>query len=162
MKKIHFNTLAPLMLAATSLNLLVGCTAYDENFDCPAGKGLGCQSVTEVKKKLNQGAIDMPETTTEAAARLGGAGLGGASLRGSSFMAPVVSTGNGVASDQHADDPVVFIDSHGMKIERAREQPLRVWIAPYQDRDGNFHESSVVHTVVTPGYWQIQPNTTAS
>ena len=70
MKKIHFNTLAPLMLAATSLNLLVGCTAYDENFDCPAGKGIGCQSVTEVKKKLNQGAIDMPETTTEAAARL--------------------------------------------------------------------------------------------
>ena len=153
MKKIHFNTLTPLLLAAGALNLLVGCTAYDENFDCPAGKGIGCQSVTEVKKKLNQGAIDMPETTTEAAARFG---------RGAPFMAPVVSTGNGSVSDQHADDPVVFIDSHGMKIERAREQPLRVWIAPYQDRDGNFHESSVVHTVVTPGYWQIQPNTTAS
>lgn len=153
MKKIHFNTLVPFVLAATALNLLVGCTAYDENFDCPVGKGLGCQSVTEVKKKLNQGSIDMPETTTEAAARLG---------RDLPIMAPVVLTDSASLANQHRGDPVVFIDSNGMMIERAREKPLRVWIAPHQDQSGNFHESSVVHTVITPGYWQIQQNTSAS
>lgn len=153
MKKNYFNKLAPLVLAATSLNLLVGCTAYDENFDCPAGKGLGCQSVTEVKKQLNQGSIDMPETTTEAAARLG---------RGMPVIAPVVLTGNDSLANQHPGDPVVFIDSNGLMIERAREKPLRVWIAPYQDQSGNFHESSVVHTVITPGYWQIKQNTSVS
>lgn len=153
MKKIQLNKLTPFVLAATSLQLLVGCTAYDENFDCPAGKGLGCQSVTEVKKKLNQGSIDMPETTTDAAVRLG---------RGMPVMAPVVLTDNVSSFNQPTSDPVVFIDSNGLMIERAREKPLRVWIAPHQDQSGNFHESSVVHTVITPGYWQIKQNTSAS
>ena len=153
MKHNLFTQIKAALFMSIASHLLVGCAAYDESFDCPAGKGIGCQSVTEVKKKLNQGAIDMPETTTEAAARCGGK---------TPFLPPIVSHGQGKIdfADQTAGiDPVVFIDSHGMTLSRAREHPLRVWIAPYQDSDGNFHEASIVHTVIRPGYWHIQPNT---
>jgi conjugal transfer pilus assembly protein TraV len=157
-EKIMIKKTTSLVLSLTTLSFLVGCAAYEESFDCPAGKGIGCQSVTEVKKKLNQGAIEIPETTTEAAARLGG--------RGVPYLAPQVSTGQGngnfkTTSSEGSADPLVFVDSNGLMIERAREKPLRVWVAPYQDQDGNFHEASVVHTVIRPGYWQIQTNATA-
>ncbi len=129
------------------LALLSGCASHmNEEFDCPAGKGMGCQSVTEVKKKLNQGQISVPETTTEAYQR-GGSG---------SLAAPLVMNATRLSTGE-ALEPVSFIDSNGMMIQRTPEKPLRVWIAPYQDQEGNLREASVVHTVVRPGYWQMNP-----
>ena len=145
------------LLALSVISLLSGCTAYNESFDCPAGKGIGCQSVTEVKKKLDQGAIDMPESTTEAYEK-----------RSSGALLPPIVMQTGAVSA--ADSLSGFTESSGtsdlsgsgfldknLMIQRTAEKPLRVWIAPYQDGEGNFHEASVVHTVVRPGYWQIQP-----
>lgn len=162
------------LLASTALALLLGgCTTYDETFDCPigkgiGGKGIGCQSVTEVKKKLNQGAIPLPETTTEASRHFGSRSpllphppLPVVSKWGTSIPSNGPKDGfkdgpkDGPKSDSN-NNPLVVVDSNGTVIERAREKPLRVWIAPYQDQEGNLHEASVVHTVVKPGYWQIQ------
>ena len=148
MKNTSFVKQTPLLWAFMA-SILSGCTAYNESFDCPVGKGLGCHSITEVKKKLNQGTIDMPETTTEAAARLG---------RGVPLHPSVVSTVNNQGTDSEGDNSFSFIDSNGVRVERTREKPLRVWIAPYQDQEGNFHEASVVHTIVRGGYWHVQPN----
>lgn len=39
--------------------------------------------------------------------------------------------------------------------KRIQEEQVRVWIAPFQDDQGNLHESSVIYTVVRPGYWQL-------
>ena len=41
-------------------------------------------------------------------------------------------------------------------IERIPEQNLRLWIAPFQDEMGNFHEESAIHTVVQQGRWKLQ------
>ena len=41
-------------------------------------------------------------------------------------------------------------------IQRAKEEPLRIWIAPFQDDQGNFHEASVVHSIIRPAFWQMQ------
>jgi conjugal transfer pilus assembly protein TraV len=134
------------LLASLYLSLfLVGCSHTQEEFDCPASKGIGCQSVTEVKKKLNQGEIDMPETTTEAYRRRGGH---------VSFTPPVMSQ----APVQSGLTPIAFMDSNGMVIQRTPEKPLRVWIAPYQDQEGNLRESSVIHTVIQGGTWHMSPS----
>lgn len=134
------------------LALLSGCASHiNEEFDCPAGKGLGCQSITEVKKKLNQGQVSLPETTTEAYQRWGSGYLAAPLM----MKMPGVSTGTSL-------EAVSFIDSNGMMVQRTPEKPLRVWIAPYQDQDGNLREASVVHTVVRPGFWQINPVTDVS
>ena len=42
-----------------------------------------------------------------------------------------------------------------LSIKRVTEQHLRVWVAPHQDEQGNFHEGAKVHTVLKPGFWQI-------
>ena len=112
---------------------------------------MGCQSITEVKKKLNQGQVSLPETTTEAYQRRGSGHLATPLM----IKVPRVSTGTSL-------EPTSFIDSNGMMIQRTPEKPLRVWIAPYQDQDGNLREASVVHTVVRPGFWQINPVTDVS
>lgn len=129
--------------------LLVGCSHTQEEFDCPAGKGIGCQSVTEVKKKLNQGEIDMPETTTEAYRRQGGQ---------VAFTPPVLSE----APMQGELTPFMFMDSNEMVISRVPEKSLRIWIAPYQDHEGNLRESSVIHTVIHGGSWHMSPSLPSS
>lgn len=43
--------------------------------------------------------------------------------------------------------------AHG-KVQRVTEEHLRVWVAPHQDHLGHFHEGSVIHTVLKPGFWQ--------
>lgn len=127
-----------------SLLFLGGCTHHQEEFECPSGKGIGCKSITDVKKMLNQGEIEIPETTTEAYQK-----------RGSGVMnirTPLITN-----ASFETMTPIAFVDQSGMMIQRTPEKPLRIWIAPYQDMDGNFRESSLVHAVVQGGYWQMSP-----
>ena len=44
--------------------------------------------------------------------------------------------------------------------EPIRSQPkiLRVWIAPWEDADGDFHDQSYVYLVADPGRWGIEHN----
>lgn len=46
------------------------------------------------------------------------------------------------------------LNSDNIKVQRITEEHLRVWIAPHQDNLGHFHEGSVVHSVLKPGFWQ--------
>lgn len=41
------------------------------------------------------------------------------------------------------------------RVERTPEQRMRVWIAPFQDNNGNFHEGSMIHTLVREGSWRV-------
>ena len=38
--------------------------------------------------------------------------------------------------------------------QRHRETIRKIWIAPYEDSDGNYHQGSDVYTILQPGYWQ--------
>ncbi len=40
---------------------------------------------------------------------------------------------------------------------RMRETVLPIWIAPYEDTGGNYHEESEVFTIIKPGYWKGNP-----
>ena len=37
------------------------------------------------------------------------------------------------------------------------EKITPVWIAPYEDSVGNYHEINTIHTVTQPGYWVNHP-----
>lgn len=41
------------------------------------------------------------------------------------------------------------------KVQRVVDEKLRVYIAPYQDLQGHFHEGAIIHTVLRPGFWQV-------
>ena len=104
---------------------ITGCALISKEFDCKYDKGVGCKSITEVNQMVDSG-----------------------HFRGAvgKKSPPSVMPSQGL-------DPIVLTDQ-GM-IQRVQEEHLRVWIAPYQDEQGDFHEASLIHTIIKPGAWQL-------
>ena len=42
-------------------------------------------------------------------------------------------------------------------VSRAPEQVMRLWIAPYQDSQGNYFSSTQVYHVIQSGHWSTEP-----
>ena len=40
---------------------------------------------------------------------------------------------------------------------RYGETVQRIWIAPFEDTSGNYHQESYVYTIVKPGHWLGYP-----
>jgi len=40
---------------------------------------------------------------------------------------------------------------------RIQEQIMPIWLAPYQDKEGNYHDATTVYTIVHPGIWAGNP-----
>ena len=81
-------------------------------------------------------------------------------VAGHSMVPPVIGqtpVAGGASNSLGSMAPISVVDSNGLVIQRIPEQPLRVWIAPYQDQDGNLREASVVHPVIKHGSWQLSP-----
>jgi hypothetical protein len=57
--------------------------------------------------------------------------------------------------EKDAKTPVEIFLKGGMSVYRVPEEHLRVWMAPFQDDQGNLHEASVIHTTLKPGYWKM-------
>lgn len=36
---------------------------------------------------------------------------------------------------------------------RRSETVKRIWIGPYEDTEGNYHQPSLIYTITQPGYW---------
>lgn len=137
-------------MLSTSLGLtLGGCSTPSETFDCPAGKGVGCTSLSEVNHLVDQGRLGTETGVPEKGMQ--------SSLSPSSDtrVSPAI-----VADDSPSVDglPPQFsiLLSDTLVVQRIPEERLRVWIAPFQDDSGNLHEGSVIHTVLQPGYWQLK------
>lgn len=112
------------------LFLLTACSTAEENFDSEATLGVGAKSISEVNRMIDQGKIE------------------GLSNGKEQVVAPVVSPVPIAASE-------TLVLSDQTIVHRQPEQYLRVWLAPFQDAQGNFYESSVVHTLQRPGFWQM-------
>ena len=127
-------------IATSILACLSACASTAENFDCPAGSGLGCHSITQVNQKVNEGLnTTLNNKTTQkpkAYERSEKTKISSSSAK------PKAGAGAGAG----------FKD---FKVQRVREVHLRIWFAPFQDSMGNFHEDSIVHTVLSPGFWQV-------
>ena len=106
--------------------MMSGCVSMNSDFDCPMKNGVRCQSLDEVNAAVDRGEI-------------GGSGV-----------------------TKHVNRPVYTKASYlqykdnvagGQSSVRYPEDVMRVWIAPYEDTSGNYHQASSVYTVARPGYW---------
>ncbi len=52
------------LIPITSFILLTACTSYKEGFDCEAVPGVGCRSISEVDKMIDEGKIRADDTST--------------------------------------------------------------------------------------------------
>lgn len=117
---------------------LSACVGTAEKFDCPAGSGLGCHSITQVNQKVDEGLNTTLDNKIQEKPKTG-----------VSFEKTKTSS--------NSEKPKAYANAgfKDFKVQRVREAHLRIWFAPFQDPQGNFHEDSIVHTVLQPGSWQV-------
>ncbi len=114
---------------------LTACSTASESFDTEATKGVGAKSISEVNRMIDRGEI--PGVHSDE--------------RAPKTVTPFVST---APLPPVSLTPIVLSDN--TVIHRQAEQVMRIWIAPFQDQQGNFYEASVVHTVHRPSFWSAQ------
>lgn len=163
-------------IAQTALLMLTlsGCASTlsgvggTQNYACKAPVGALCMSVSGVYANALHGMAEVPRPplTTPAPSMLGDtsgatkltspfdgtkpltsssepspARLGSQSASATAFIA--TSQPNGPASSA---EPAL----------RSEPRILRLWIAPWEDSDGDLHDASFVHVVVDTGRWLIE------
>ena len=110
-----------------------GMTGSDSKFACKAPDGVTCSSLSGVY--ANAVANNLPALRKE--------GKGDASGN----LATPPSPGEVVGRAPSSGDPI-----------RSQSKVLRVWMAPWEDTDGDLHDQSYVYVVANPGRWVLEHN----
>jgi conjugal transfer pilus assembly protein TraV len=124
-----------LALAAAALS---GCASTlsglggTETYACKAPDGVMCKSVSGVYANSIQGPLRPTQSAPEKPAS------GAPSTYRASPLAPPTAPGAATSAI------------------RSNPRLLRVWIAPWQDSDGDLHEAGYVHMLVDAGRWLIE------
>jgi len=118
------------IISMVALSFLTQCSVYQEEFDCPYGKGVGCKSTEAVDKMIDQGSFAEEGDVSD-------------------------SMDNDDEKNQDSRPAQIQSGSlQGKQIIREPEKTLEVWLAPFQDKSGNLYQETTIHTVVKPGYWK--------
>lgn len=116
--------------------ILTGCASTmsgldgETKFACKAPEGVSCASLSGVY--ANAVADNLPALRKEG--------------KGEGEALPAKS-GEIIGRAPSSGDPI-----------RTRPKVLRVWIAPWEDSDGDLHDQSYIYVLADPGRWVIEHN----
>lgn len=135
-----------LLIAAGMLVLLSGC-ASDAKFECGYPEGVGCKSVEQVYNMSVDGTLPNTSAVPE----------GKADSVGYQIKKP----NNRPSETAHGGNWTVenypFLAKPGDPIRRPARR-LRIWITPWKDAAGDFHDQSYVYVVLDQGDWLLYQN----
>ena len=114
----------------TCFFMISGCSTMNDQFSCPMKPGVFCQSLDQVNAKIDKGEIKRLLQSKD-----------------QKSISPVESLSFNVI-------PLTMTTKVGAPPTRIPETLMPVWIAPYEDAHGNYHESSIIWIVATSGHWQ--------
>lgn len=132
-------------LAAFAISLsLTGCMTMSgldggSTFSCKAPDGVTCSSLFGIY--TNAVADNLPGMQKKS--HSGAAAIAAASSESNASPAAVASNIRGRAP------------SAGMPI-RSTQKVMRIWVAPFEDNDGDLHDQSYVYMVADIGRWNIE------
>lgn len=134
MTRVFASPVAAVAIALSGCASMSGLDAFD-SYGCKAPEGVSCISVSGTYANSNPG---------------------GRLSRGPS--APAKSPGDAPAIYGAASVALAQPAAPGSTTNAIRSNPrlLRVWIAPWEDSDGDLHEEGYVHMVVDNGRWLIE------
>ncbi len=124
---------------ASSMNGVGGT----ERFACQAPVGAQCTSISGVYANARPLVLRQAQTPLPATAAL-------ASATSSAPPAPPLHPVPPAAMDVNAKAGAT------PSALRAAPRVVRMWIAPWEDADGDLHEASLVHVVIDTGRWLIE------
>jgi conjugal transfer pilus assembly protein TraV len=128
------------LLVGATATLLGGCASTmnglggEGSYACKAPVGSQCTSVSGVYANSIHGqppASALPKPA-----------------KGPASTAPVATTASASTAAPGLGAPQAAL--------RSQPRVLRLWIAPWEDADGDLHEASVVHVLVDTGRWLIE------
>lgn len=134
------------LLVGATATLLGGCASTmsglggEGGYACKAPVGSQCTSVSGVYANSIHGqppASALPKPAKESTSTAAAATVASASTAAPGLGAPPSAL-------------------------RSQPRVLRLWIAPWEDADGDLHEASVVHVLVDTGRWLIERVTPAN
>ena len=115
---------------------LVACSSMNSGFDCPNKAGVNCKSLDEINRMVDSGQIRE---------------------QSQSGVAPPTST----AATEFQPYPLMTELRGGIPL-RYGETVQRLWIAPFEDTEGNYHDASLIYAVIKEGRWIGVPIKTVS
>jgi len=140
------------LLAGTAVLGLGGCASNlsgvggTPTYACKAPAGAQCTSVSGVYANAGQGARQLLGSD---APRAVGSGALGTPVADGTSHGPVVPTVAPTA-------PSGVVPAQSTAALRTAPHVLRLWIAPWEDSDGDLHEASTVHVLIDHGRWLIE------
>lgn len=166
------------LLAGTAVLGLSGCASNlsgvggTPTYACKAPAGAQCTSVSGVYANAGQGARQL--LGSEAPRATGSGALGTSAADGTSH-GPLVRSGAGApaakvspaetrpapapasgATTVAPTAPSGAVPAQSTAALRTAPRVLRLWIAPWEDSDGDLHEASTVHVLIDHGRWLIE------
>lgn len=112
--------------------VLNGCSSLNSNFECSMKPGVRCESLDQVNDQVNRGEI------------------GGTTMQNISLYKPVAA----MHPQSVYKDEINVLNHQPL---RYGETVMRVWVAPYEDTAGNYHQESDIYTVIKPSHWIGNP-----
>lgn len=144
-----------LLLTLIAVAALSGCSNMSgiggtSEFNCKAPVGVPCRSVSAVDHAVRSGQLEqMPEAVkpTPSGFRAGSASADEAM--------PAYKAGTARQVSMRAT-----MDDEDVNLGAIRSEPtiIRIWVAPYEDSDGDLHEASRVYLQIDSGRWLIERN----
>jgi conjugal transfer pilus assembly protein TraV len=126
--------------------LLAGCAASGldakSSFACKAPDGVTCMSVSGVYEASRQNALPAQTPPTPAAPA-------GARPAGVSAVAPATANASSATGARRA--PL----TSGTPL-RSAPRILRIWVAPYEDSEGDLRDQAHIYVAIDHGRWQIE------
>ena len=148
---------ASLMLATTIV--LSGCASSlsgvggTQSYACKAPIGAQCTSVSGVYANANPVAARAVHDAALPSQNLLATMAGPAPSRQTKTATPAMATGGSMPPASAASTDATATPTPAAL--RSAPRVMRLWIAPWEDADGDLHDASFVHVVVDTGRWLI-------
>lgn len=138
-------------VAAALLGLLAGCTNLSglggsAQMSCAAPPGVPCLSVSGVHASATAGVLPSQR------------GAGAPAAAAGTDAAPAAPAPQRAGPVAPVPAPQVVDDAPSLGAIRSEPTLIRIWIAPWEDADGDLHSDSYVYLQVDSGRWLIEHN----
>ena len=138
---VIINKKACFCIGVVILNFLTGCEMMNSDYDCPLSASASCMPLHDMDVAVSQGVY--PKENKD-----------------SSDITNREITNRDINTD--ADNNSVATKSGknltiGSSPKRTNEMVAKIWLAPFIDSKGDYHEQSVVYAVVKNSAWVNLP-----
>ncbi len=167
--RIPATVAAGLLLATTGCVNMSGLGA-DSNFKCKAPDGIPCQAMSGVYANAKAGVLPSQQLPT-GHGESGGAAMAApmatihSNATGEGAMLPVAAISPtapvmraAVGAPQAGGYGAVNVPTATLGAIRSDPTVVRIWVAPWEDADGDLVDQSYVYVTVDSGRWLIERN----